>query len=194
VLSASYDTRRVTLPGMPMRPGSIVLCAVGTTLFLTTAAYVGCTGLLGTCTRADEKLADKLDRLEILDSRPAGATRHDDHYSGCDDDDRFAYAGQEYRWTGARDDVMAFYRRAAEQGGWRLEQIDPPPFPQREQADHPPLPPTGRVTARSPLCFSKSVAGTTGYLSLSFPSDLGEGTGNDYTIYISASNDDEGGC
>jgi hypothetical protein len=93
----------------------------------------------------------------------------------------------------SRDDLVAFDRQAAEQGGWLPEQVGPPPLPQHGRAGRPPLPPTGPM-ARSPLCFTRSVAGTTGYLSLSFPSDLGEGAGNDYTIEINASHDDRGGC
>ncbi|WP_222721451.1 hypothetical protein [Actinomadura sp. HBU206391] len=175
------------------------------TFLLTTATYVVVTGFLYGCTRADEKLADNLDRLEILDSRPNGAIRADGHYSGCDDDDRFAYAGQEYRWTGARDDVVAFYRQAVEQDGWRLEQVDPPvlsqrgsegppPLTQGEHAHRQPPPPVGPVAARSPLCVTKSIADTTGYLSLSFLGDLAKGEGNHYSIEITASHDGEGGC
>ncbi|MEU9669693.1 hypothetical protein AB0J81_25710 [Streptomyces bobili] len=152
-------------------------------------AIIGATGLwalsggLYGCTKADEELAPTLASLPILDAHPSRTRPQDERYSGCDEDDGFAYAGQSYRLTTPRADVLTFYRQAATEGGWRLESagLSPSPAPDSLAVD------------TSALCFDKPVAGTTAHLAVWFPSDLGDSP-DEYGLEVTASHDGTAWC
>jgi hypothetical protein len=122
----------------------------------------GCSDLpsFGGCTDRDEKLATVLAGLPILSAHPGTATPQD-VYSGCDTDDGFAYAGRRFRTDLDREEIMAFYRDATADDGWRLDGENPDPVPSN-----------GLVVSTAVGCFSKEVDGTTAHLNLWFPSDL----------------------
>ncbi|MGH3115923.1 MAG: hypothetical protein ACRDQ2_02195 [Gaiellales bacterium] len=145
-----------------------------------TVWWVASGGLHG-CTQRDRNLASTLTELEVLDLRPSGATRRGAGYSGCDGDDGFAYAGQSYR-PGARVNVIDFYRTAAPEQGWALHS---------ENAN--PVPAEGLVVSAARLCFTKTVDGVTGYLSIWFPRDFGAKT-RDYGVEVTASHDGAASC
>lgn len=118
------------------------------------------------CTPLDNRLASTLTHLDVLSLRPPGATESDTRYAGCDQDDVFAYAGQRYESTAGRHRVVDYYREAVVRAGWTLK---------AENDDV--TPSTGLVLSPAVLCFTKVVAdGVMGYLTISFPGDLGART------------------
>lgn len=137
-------------------------------------------GIYG-CTPRDQQFAATLNELEVLELRPPDATAQGDRFTGCDDDDGFAFAGQIYRPAGDRSSIVAFYRDAPVKDGWTLQRED----------DHPVG--AGLVASGSSLCFTKPVDGTTAYLSIWFPSDFGD-PGNDYGVEVTASHDGGAWC
>ncbi|WP_329019365.1 hypothetical protein [Streptomyces sp. NBC_01601] len=139
-------------------------------------------GLYG-CTRADEELAPTLASSSILDTHPSQTQMEHERYSGCDEDDGFAYAGQHYRLTVSRASVLTFYRKAAAEDGWRLKGATPSPSPA----------PGSLAIDTSALCFEKPVEGTTAHLAVWFPSDLGDSS-DDYGLEIIASHDGTAWC
>ncbi|WP_432041793.1 hypothetical protein [Streptomyces cadmiisoli] len=154
----------------------------GLAVVVATGVWALSGGLYG-CTKADRELAPMLASLPILDAHPSRTRPEDERYSGCDDDDGFAYAGQYYRYTTSRADVLAFYRQAAEEDGWRFESADSLPSPA----------PGSLAIDTSALCFDKPVAGTTAHLAVWFPSDLGDSPG-DYGLDVTASHDGAAWC
>ncbi|WP_189506968.1 hypothetical protein [Streptomyces narbonensis] len=166
--------RRVAVPVLVGAGGMAVLAATG--------VWALSGGLYG-CTRADQELAPTLASLSILDAHPKRTQTQDDRYSGCDEDDGFAYAGQYYQYSTSRADVLSFYRQVAAEDGWRLASADPSPAPA----------PDSLAVDTSSLCFVKPVAGTTAHLSVWFPSDLGDSDGN-YGLDITASHDGFAWC
>jgi hypothetical protein len=117
------------------------------------------------CTDRDEGLATILAGLSILSAPPPTATASDEMYSGCDSDDRFAYAGQEYRSDLDRQSVLVFYSQSATGDGWRTAETEGPLLTG-------PAPSQGLVTTAGVSCFNKEVDGIVVKLSVSFPSDL----------------------
>lgn len=160
----------------------IAVGAGGMAVIAATGVWALSGGLYG-CTRADEELAPTLASLSVLDAHPSRTQPEDERYSGCDEDDGFAYAGQNYRLTISRADVLAFYRQAAAEDGWRLEGADPAPSPA----------PDGLAIDTSALCFEKPVAGTTAHLSVWFPGDLGDSP-HEYGLEVTASHDGSAWC
>ncbi|MFF9058890.1 hypothetical protein ACIRPQ_08050 [Streptomyces sp. NPDC101213] len=160
----------------------VLVGAGGMTVVAATGVWALSGGLYG-CTDADRELAPALASLSILDAHPNRTRPEDGRYSGCDEDDGFAYAGQSYRFTTSRADVLAFYRRAAAEDGWRLESANPSPAPA----------PGSLAVDVSALCFDKPVAGTTAHLAVWFPGDLGDGAG-DYGLEVTAGHDGSAWC
>ncbi|MEU9581157.1 hypothetical protein [Streptomyces chilikensis] len=160
----------------------ILVGAGGTALIAATGVWALSGGLYG-CTRADEELAPILASLSILDAHPSRTQPRDERYSGCDEDDGFAYAGQYYRLTTSRADVLAFYRKAAAEDGWRLRSADSSPSPA----------PGSLAVDTSTLCFEKPVAGTTAHLAVWFPGDLGDDAG-DFGLEATVSRDGAAWC
>ncbi|MDX3525455.1 hypothetical protein P1P75_03155 [Streptomyces sp. ID05-39B] len=160
----------------------ILVGASGIALIGATGVWALSGGLYG-CTKADEELAPTLASLPILDAHPSPTRPQDERYSGCDEDDGFAYAGQSYRLTIPRADVLTFYRQVATEGGWRLENVGPSPSPA----------PDSLAVDTSALCFDKAVAGTTAHLAVWFPSDLGDSP-DEYGLEVTASHDGTAWC
>lgn len=160
----------------------ILVGAGGIAVIAATGVWALSGGLYG-CTRADEELAPTLASLSILDAHPSRTRPRGERYSGCDEDDGFAYAGQYYRLTTSRADVLAFYRQAAAEDGWRLESAVPSPSPA----------PGSLAVDTSALCFEKPVAGTTAHLNVWFPGDLGYSP-DDFGLDVTASHDGTAWC
>lgn len=174
----------VTLRAMKLKAVTtlVLVGAGGMAIIAATGVWALSGGLYG-CTGKDEKLAPALASLSILDAHPSRTRPRDERYSGCDEDDGFAYAGQYYRLTTPRADVVTFYRQAATEDGWRLESGNPSPSP----------PPGSLAVDISALCFEKPVAGTTAHLAVWFPSDLGD-SADDYGLEVTASHDGTAWC
>ncbi|MER8188179.1 hypothetical protein [Kitasatospora sp. NPDC094015] len=86
-------------------------CGVG---WVVTGAFTG-------CSLRDANLSGDLEEDPILNAAALpGSTRVGDPYSGCDEDDGFAYAGRGYDHPGNRADLVAHYRAAAVENGWQL--------------------------------------------------------------------------
>ncbi|MFG2839010.1 hypothetical protein ACGFYE_28870 [Streptomyces zaomyceticus] len=166
--------KRVVVPVLVGAGGVAVVAATG--------VWALSGGLYG-CTDADQELAPVLASLSLLDTHPSTTQARDDRYSGCDEDDGFAYAGQHYRYTTPRADVLSFYSRAAAADGWRLTSADPSPAPA----------PGSLAVDTSALCFEKPVAGTTAHLSVWFPGDL-DGSAGTYGLDVTASRDGSAWC
>ncbi|WP_232839097.1 hypothetical protein [Streptomyces triticisoli] len=102
------------------------------------------------CGEDEDRLAEVMAGAAVLDTAPEGADP-EDRYRGCDDDDRFVVVGTQYRYDGSSKNALAHYRRAARADGWRP-----------------------RTTAEGETvsgCFTKSMGGTTAYLSIDGPDD-----------------------
>ncbi|MFH8803763.1 hypothetical protein ACH4F6_29825 [Streptomyces sp. NPDC017936] len=160
----------------------VLVVAGGMAVIAATGVWALSGGLYG-CTRADEELAPTLASLSILDAHPSRTQPRHERHSGCDEDDGFAYAGQYYRLTTSRADVLAFYREAAAKDGWRLESASSSPSPA----------PGGLAVDTSALCFEKPVAGTTAHLAVWFPGDLGD-SADDFGLEVTASHDGTAWC
>ncbi|GHB78292.1 hypothetical protein GCM10010331_77490 [Streptomyces xanthochromogenes] len=82
----------------------------------------------------DAALQDPMAAQVRMLGTPQGAQADEDSYSGCDDDDRFAYFGQGYADPARRADVVAYYRATAARSGW----LPAPPEPDepRNEANH----------------------------------------------------------
>ncbi|MGW5681710.1 hypothetical protein [Nonomuraea sp. NPDC003754] len=117
------------------------------------------------CTEEDKRVASSLVRLGVLDVRPDAAEPYGGRRGGCDDDDRLAYAEQDYRLPGSRAGVLPFYREAAGKGGW--ERV------------------AGEEDAAG-LCFRKSVQGRVVYLSVWVADGAPEKDGADYVVQVSS--------
>ncbi|MFD9127686.1 hypothetical protein [Kitasatospora sp. NPDC059571] len=128
---------------------------------------------LGGCSADDRRLQEPLAAEARALGAADGARADGDAYGGCDEDDRFAYAGQGYAEPGGRAQVVAHYRAAADRNGWQ---------PAPPDADEPAWrrDPSGE---RIGLCFTKALHGTTARLALRW--DTGEGGG--YTVEARAS-------
>ncbi|MFF7445904.1 MULTISPECIES: hypothetical protein [unclassified Streptomyces] len=160
----------------------ILAGAGGMAIIAATGVWALSGGLYG-CTRADEELAPTLASLPILDAHPRQTHPVDERYSGCDEDDGFAYAGQYYRLTTSRAGVLAFYRAAAAADGWRLTGANPSPSPA----------PGSLAIDTSALCLDKPVEGTTAHLAVWFPGDLGDSP-DTYGVEVTASHDGTAWC
>lgn len=91
----------------------------------------GCTGRPSTlpgCSDLAPQLAATLEHLAILTKHPEGAVGTE-HRAGCDTDDGFSYADQQYRTELSRVSIMAFYRAAAGADGWLEDGENPTPVP-----------------------------------------------------------------
>ncbi|MDX3135366.1 hypothetical protein PV367_37505 [Streptomyces europaeiscabiei] len=106
------------------------------------------------CGDAEDRLGEALAGDAVLDDEPDGAGAGE-AYDGCDDDDLFVVAGKSYTYDEGQgrgresdvlvhESVLAHYRDAAQANGWRY---------------------------RSSGCFSKSIDGTTAYLTIDGPAD-----------------------
>ncbi|WP_133878560.1 hypothetical protein [Paractinoplanes brasiliensis] len=131
----------------------------GVLLLLSTGAVAGCGVLDYGCSQRDRNYSVTLDDATILTVHPPGAEEVG-AYSGCDDDDGFAYAGREFRSTLTRDEIIEFHRRAATEDGWQW------------QGDGTPIPSSGLVTSAAATCLTKQIDGATAYFSVWFPSDF----------------------
>jgi hypothetical protein len=158
---------------------TLILVGTGGIAIIAATGVRALSGGLYGCTRADEELAPTLASSSILDAHPSQTQSQEERYSECDPDGRSAYAGQSYRFTTSRADVLAFYRQTATEDGWRLKSANPSPSPA-----------PGGISV---LCFEKPVAGTIAHLAVRFPGDLGD-TPGDYGLDVSASHDDTAGC
>ncbi|MFF5207010.1 hypothetical protein [Streptosporangium sp. NPDC000396] len=122
------------------------------------------------CTADDDRLADSLATLSVLDAHPASATLEEGRGSSCDSDDRITTVWQTYRLSGPRADALSFYRDVAIKEGWA-----PSPDDDGEGVS----------------CFTKSFGGRDIDLSVEFP----DATGEKYDINVSSSPDGGGwGC
>ncbi|MEU8773588.1 hypothetical protein [Streptomyces sp. NPDC048606] len=135
-------------------------------------------GALTGCSARDASLSVDLSKDPILDAARPGSTRVGEPYSGCDEDDGFAYAGRTYDHPGSRADLIAHYRAAATAHGWQ---------PDLSEA-------TG-----GPHCFTRRQGPLTLHLSLGF-SDAYDIPGqarskpSEYSIELTASHDGSAWC
>ncbi|MFG2823640.1 hypothetical protein ACGFX4_29965 [Kitasatospora sp. NPDC048365] len=129
-------------------------------------------GIYG-CTSADAALQDPLAAQVRTLGTPQGAQVDGESSTGCDEDDRFAYAGQSYAEPTRRADVVAHYRAAAVRNGW----LAAPPEPDEPTWRHDP---TGE---RIGLCFTKQIDGVTSHLAVSWAFEGEQG----YTVEARAS-------
>jgi len=136
------------------------------------------------CSDRDVKFAPTLKQLSIFEAHPDHVVELNS-YSGCDPDDGAAYIDQFYLAPLGRAEVLDFYRVAAEKEDWRFDTDS---------------------GARS-SCYSKAVDGTTAYLRIWFPGDLGDAKGapvpspavgassqSVYEVEVRASHDGEASC
>jgi hypothetical protein len=121
--------------------------------------------VFGGCSSADRSLREPLAAETRALGTPDGARADGDAYGGCDEDDRFAYAGRPYAEPARRSETVAFYRAAAARHGWQPAAPDPDEPAWRRD-------PTGE---RIGLCFTKPFHGTTAHLMMGW--DLGGGPG-----------------
>ncbi|AMW12863.1 hypothetical protein A4E84_27270 [Streptomyces qaidamensis] len=180
-----FQIHCATLRAMKLKAAAtmILIGAGGIATIAATGVWALSSGLLHGCTKADEELAPTLASSSIFDAHPSQTQPQDERYSGCDEDDGFAYAGQSYRFTTSRADVLTFYRQAATEDGWRLKSTNPSPSPA----------PDSLAVDISALCFEKPVAGTTAHLAVWFPGDLGDSPDN-YGLEVTASHDGTAWC
>jgi hypothetical protein len=147
------------------------------------------------CSDRDEKFASALPKLDIFQAHPNHVVELES-YSGCDADDGFAYAGTKYLVPLNRNELLDFYRVAAKEDDWRFDGDRASPA-----VDH------ALVTSAGGSCYSKEIDGTTAYLRVWFPGDLGDtaaaaapsaatGTSSQsvYGVEITASHDGEAWC
>ncbi|GAA4976112.1 hypothetical protein [Streptomyces hyderabadensis] len=109
---------------MPLRTARIRPLSILLTTALATSTLTGCTlmQLAGDCEGTDARVAE-LAALDILDSRPTGATvarGFEEVDAGCwsDSGDVMVYAERTYAFPGTRAEAAAHYRTVAEQDGW----------------------------------------------------------------------------
>lgn len=146
------------------------------------------------CSGRDEKFAPTLLKLGIFQAYPNRVAELDS-YSGCDPDDGFAYAGKRYLVPLGRKEILDFYRVAAKKEDWRFDSDRASPASE------------ALVTSAGGSCYSKAVDGTTAYLRIWFPGDLGDTAGaaasspatgtspqSLYGVEITASHDHEAWC
>lgn len=147
------------------------------------------------CSDRDERFAPTLQKLSIFKAYPNHVVELDS-YSGCDPDDGFAYAGKKYLVPLERKEVLGFYHVTAQEEDWRFDSAHASPA--ADQA---------LVTSAGGSCYSKAVDGTTAYLRIWFPGDLGdtEGAGvpspatgrssqSVYGVEVTASHDHDAWC
>lgn len=157
----------VAIPSTALRTAATVVAIVG----LAVASLAGFTwwaldgGLYG-CTPRDVGFSDVLVRESALDLPPPGAAASGAPYSGCDDDEGFAYAGQSYLSATSPRAVLDHYRTATADLGW---------------------------TPDGARCFTREIDGVTAYLSVWFRPEAGERT-PDFFIEIRAGRDEEAWC
>ncbi|MCG6497721.1 hypothetical protein [Kitasatospora sp. A2-31] len=151
----------------------VVAAAVFGGAWVTTGAFTG-------CTLRDARLADDLAADPILNEARPGTTRTGDLYSGCDEDDGFAYAGRDFDHPGSREDVIASVRSTAAGSGWLPEEPESP--------------------ASRSLCFTRTRDGLTVHLSLSFADAHAAGGAlqpvpeGEHTLELTASHDGAAWC
>ena len=109
--------------------------------------------VFGTCSDRDRQLATVLGRLAVIDAHPDGAVSIT-RYADCDNDDGFAYAGQQFRTSLNRSQILAFYRTAANNDAWHFD------------GDNPPPPTDGLAVTAAATCYTKQIDGTTAYLKI----------------------------
>lgn len=143
-----------------MRMLKVWLLTVGIAALLGVAAVKGAVGAIPEveflmeygCGGEEDRLGEALAGDAVLDDEPDGAGAGE-AYDGCDDDDLFVVAGKSYTYDEGQgrgresdvvvhESVLAHYRDAAQAHGWRY---------------------------RSSGCFSKSIDGTTAYLTIDGP-------------------------
>jgi hypothetical protein len=149
--------------------GLIIVGLIGTSGLAVVASAAG--SLFGTdsgCAGAEERLVPALSSLAILGQAPAGAEPLGGRSSGCEADDLHVYVGQNYRFTGARGDVLSFYDQQATQAGWQRARTNP------------------TVTTDRSLCYTGSVGGATAFAYVWFPGDSGLAAANEYNVTVSA--------
>jgi hypothetical protein len=129
--------------------------------------------VFGGCSAADRSLREPLAAETLALGTPDGARTEGDAYGGCDEDDRFAYAGRGYAEPASRSETVAYYRAAAARHGWQ------PALPDRDEPAWRRDPSGERIG----LCFTKPLRGTTAHLAMSW--DLGGGPG--WTVEARAS-------
>ncbi|MBM2614502.1 hypothetical protein JIG36_02885 [Actinoplanes sp. LDG1-06] len=139
------------------------------------------------CSDRDVRLGPVLAQEPVLAEQPDGAIRLGD-FSGCDDDDGFAYAGRSYRSDLSRDEVLTFYRAAAEKHGWTWA------------GDGTPVPSTGLVISAAQACFTKVIDDADAHLSVWFPADFNgvpgepDAPADEYGLDLRASHDGAAWC
>jgi hypothetical protein len=96
-----------------MRGGSRCIAASVAGIVLAAAGVTSC-GFMGIygCTDRDERFAQRLNDLAVLDLHPPGSTPSAKGGWGCDDDDGFAFAERMYSPAPGAD-VHAYYRKSA---------------------------------------------------------------------------------
>ncbi|MEF9906196.1 hypothetical protein [Streptomyces sp. P9-A2] len=109
---------------MPLRTGTTRLIPLLLSTALAAGTLTGCTLLELTrdCEGTDDRVKE-MAALDILDSRPAGATvarGFEKIDAGCwaDSGDVSVYAGRTYAFPGTQAEVAAHYRAAAVRDGW----------------------------------------------------------------------------
>ncbi|WP_217238460.1 hypothetical protein [Streptomyces sp. AC555_RSS877] len=110
---------------MPLRTGTTRPIVLLLSTALAAATLTGCALLELTkdCEGTDDRVKE-VAALDILDSRPAGATvarGFEEVDAGCwaDSGDVSVYAGRTYAFPGSQAEVAAHYRAAAVRDGWK---------------------------------------------------------------------------
>ncbi len=110
---------------MPLRTGTTRPIVLLLSTALAAATLTGCALLELTedCEGTDDRVTE-VAALDILDSRPAGATvarGFEEVDAGCwaDSGDVSVYAGRTYAFPGSQAEVAAHYRAAAVRDGWK---------------------------------------------------------------------------
>ncbi|MFI6416015.1 hypothetical protein ACIBG6_01020 [Streptomyces sp. NPDC050842] len=112
---------------MPLRTGITRPITLLLSTVLAAGTLTGCTlmELARDCEGTDDRVKE-LAGLDILDSRPAGATvargfEEVDAYCWADSGDVAVHAGRTYAFPGTQAEVAAHYRAAAVRGGWNRD-------------------------------------------------------------------------
>lgn len=82
-------------------------------------AFQALTGGPPFCSSAENRLRSALVAEPVLAAHPAGIEPAAAGSASCDEDDRHVEAWQDYRLSIPDAEALAFYREAADAGGWR---------------------------------------------------------------------------
>ncbi|MEU4730149.1 hypothetical protein [Streptomyces sp. NPDC023588] len=160
-----------------LKRAAVVLLALAVPAACCAGVWVAASAMIG-CSQRGAHLADELQEDPILTAAWPGSTQVGDPYSGCDEDDGFAYAGRTFDHPGSRDDLIAHYWVTATQHGWQ---------------------PDSSESMSGAHCFTRQKGDLTIHLSMSFPDAFNipgepQAKPSEYTIELTASHDGTAWC